>query len=97
MENNRISDSSGKANFDYPLNCTLKGNEFEGVTLNFVGAENILLKDNEWIMNDKKQLSIVAKKGSVIDLGKGNSCNGSMADFKKWVTTDESSAVESDK
>jgi hypothetical protein len=94
MENNRISDNLDKANFDNALNCILRGNEFEGVTLNFSGSENILLEDNKWTGSDKKQLSIIAKKGSAIFLSEGNTLNGSAADLKESVKSDESSVIE---
>ena len=94
MKNNRISDNLDKANFDNALNCILRGNEFEGVTLNFTGSEQILLENNKWIGSDQKQLSISAKKGSSIYLGEGNTRNGSATELTKWVISDESSEIK---
>ncbi|MCP4312680.1 MAG: hypothetical protein GY790_15570 [Bacteroidetes bacterium] len=94
MENNRISDNLDKANFDNALNCILRDNEFEGVTLNFTGSENILLEGNKWIGSDEKQLSIIAKKGSAIFLSEGNTLNGSAAELIESVKSDKSSEIE---
>jgi len=65
--------------------------------LNFTGLENILLEDNKWTGRDKKQSSIIAKKGTTINLGEGNTNNGSTDDFIKSITTDESSEIKENK
>ena len=52
------------------------------------------MKDNKWTGSDQKQLSIIAKKGSKIILGKGNVQNGSAAKLKKSMKSDESSKIE---
>ena len=53
-----------------------------------------MLQKNKWIGSDKKQWSISAKKGSSIRLGDGNIRNGSEAELKKMIKSDESSVIE---
>lgn len=87
-----VSDEDlGTFNFQQGLNCILKDNHFDGVSMEFFKSENMHLQGNRWTGMKAEQPHVIARKGSTLRLTGDK--QGSDPDSAKWIQHDKTSKV----